>query len=49
MRSFENFRYFLQTKDSNKDKSISIAERQEIFGMITAKLERIHAILILSI
>ena len=33
---FENVRYFLQTKDSDNAKSISTAEWQEIFGIITA-------------
>ena len=33
---FENFRYSLQTKDSDNAESISIAEWQEIFGIITA-------------
>ena len=33
---FENFRYFLQTKESNNAESISIAEWQEIFGIIIA-------------
>ena len=33
---FENFRYFLQTKDSDNAKLMSIAEWQETFGIITA-------------
>ena len=33
---FENFRYFLQTKDSDNAESISIAKWKEIFGIVIA-------------
>ena len=49
---FENFRYFLQVKDSDNAKSISIAEWQEYLELslpMHANLGLIHVILILNI